>query len=196
MKTIVVILLALTTALSSQAECLMQISGKNKVSLRSSPDRNSPVVRELNPKTIVQEIKVQTQGSENWLQINQPALGWIPLKSITMFCGETSQEETANVNSLKVRGMAGDTRAVEKLAYFLYKGASGEVKDITIEALEAVAVANPIAVISVLDNQVEVVRRGTLKVLKKSAQAKAKIEETLTRYRSDIPSAKTWKSIQ
>lgn len=196
MKEIIIAMLGLTITFSSNAECLLQISGRSSVSLRSVPEGNGSVIRELTPKTIVQGIKSQTLNRENWLQINQPSIGWIPLKSITTFCGETSQAQTASVNSLKIRGMAGDTRAVEQLAYFLYKGAEEELKDLTIEALEGVLLANPVALINVLDNQVEVIRQSVLKGLKKSSKAQQKLEEILPRYSPNTPTVKTWKSIK
>jgi hypothetical protein len=102
MKAFVVASIGLTIAFSSAAECLLQIGGRNSVSLRSAPDSGSPAIRELPAKTIVQVIKAQTIERENWLQVNQPAIGWIPLKSITTFCGETSQDQTANVNAPSV----------------------------------------------------------------------------------------------
>ncbi len=196
MKAFVVASIGLTIGFSSAAECLLQIGGRNSVSLRSAPDSSSPVIRELPPKTIVQVIKAQTIERENWLQVNQPAIGWIPLKSITTFCGETSQDQTANVNSLKVRGMAGDTRAVERLSYFLYKGAEGELKEVAIEALEDIAVTNPIAIVNVMDNQVEVVRKSVLKQLHKSKKAREKLDQTLQRYSPNTPTVKTWNSIK
>ncbi len=195
MKKIVITAIGLIISFGVRAECLLQISGRNSVKLRTVPESSGSVIRDLPPKTIVQVIKSQTVGRDNWLQINQPSIGWIPLKSITTFCGETNQAQIDNVNSLKVRGMAGDTRAVERLAYFLYKGAEEELKDVTIEALEGVVLANPIALINVLDNQVEVVRQSVLKGLKKSSKAKQKLEETLQRYNPNTPTVKTWQSI-
>lgn len=195
MKAITIALLGITIGLSSRAECLLQISGRSSVSLRSVPDSNGAVLGQLPPQTIVRGIKTQSQGKENWLQINQPSIGWLPLKAITTFCGQTSAEQTANVNSLKVRGMAGDTKAVEQLVYFLYKGAKDELKETTIEALEAIVVVNGVAVVNVLDNQVEAIRRDVLKDLKKSAKVKAKMTETLAQYRPDTPTVKTWQSI-
>ncbi|PLS69498.1 MAG: hypothetical protein CV045_01705 [Cyanobacteria bacterium M5B4] len=196
MKAIAIALVGLTIGFASSAECLLQISGRSSVALRSVPDSNGTVLTQLAPKTIVRGIKTQSQGKENWLQINQPAIGWLPLKAITTFCGETSTDQTANVNSLKMRGMAGDTKAVEQLVYFLYKGAKDELKTTTIEALEAIVVANGVAVVNVLDNQVEAIRRDVLKDLKKSAKAKEKMTETLAQYRPDTPTVKTWQSIK
>ncbi|MFN3361367.1 MAG: hypothetical protein ACK421_08085 [Pseudanabaenaceae cyanobacterium] len=175
----------------AQGECLLQIGGKKAVPLRSAPSSESPVLRSLAPKTIVQPVRAQTIGKAHWLQVNQPALGWLSFSSVTSFCGETTDSQINNVNNLKVRGMAGDIRAIEKLAYFLYSGAKGEIKETTIEAIGAITNVNAVAVITVLDNQVEPVRRAVLKALQKTAQP----QQTLKRYRSDSPTVKTWQSL-